>query len=127
MNVGHRQHFFLHPLGKHLAASACRWWWSYRRPQTGHQDDRWRLGGQIEPGVAPPISSVSSRCTTPTKSLARGERTQYFRTDGLFFDPGDEILDHRQNRIGLQQGRADFPQGIPDVLVGEAGLAAQSL
>jgi hypothetical protein len=81
----------------------------------------------LRPTLAPPISSVSSRWHDADQGLAGGQRADDFLAERLFLDAGDEILDHRQRDVGFEQGHAHFAQHVGDVVLGQAGLAAQVL
>jgi hypothetical protein len=81
----------------------------------------------LRPTLAPPISSVSSRWTTPTRAWPGRQRADDFLAQRLFLDAGDEVLDHRQRDVGFEQGHAHFAQHVGDVVLGQAGLAAQVL
>ncbi len=58
--------------------------------------------------------------------LARRDGSQDVLADGLFLDAVDEVLDHGQGDVGLQQGDADFAQRCLDVgfLQGAASFQA---
>jgi len=55
------------------------------------------------------------------------KRTDHFFANGLFLDGSNELLDHRQGHIGLQQGHAHFAQGIGDIGFSQSSLALQRL
>jgi len=40
---------------------------------------------------------------------------------------GDEVRDHRQRHVGLDQGGADLPQGGIDIGLGQGAPAAQAV
>ncbi len=47
--------------------------------------------------------------------------------DALLADPADDRADDADVDVGLEQGGADLPQHLVDVVVGEPALAAQAL
>jgi site-specific recombinase XerD len=62
---------------------------------------------------------------TLVQHLARGETAHHLLAQGLLADLIDELLDHGQGDIRLQQRHAHFAHGILDILFGQAALAAQ--
>ena len=48
------------------------------------------------------------------------------RARGALLDRGDELPDHRQRDVGLEQGDADLARGGVDVGVAQPALAAQA-
>ena len=46
-------------------------------------------------------------------------------TEGLFFDPGDEVLCDGELDIGLEEGEAHFAEGVRDVLLGYFPVSAK--
>ena len=61
------------------------------------------------------------------QGLARCQRTDDLLADGLGPDLGNEVLDHRQRDVGLQQRHAHLAQCLLDIVLGQAGLATQFL
>ena len=59
--------------------------------------------------------------------LGRGQGHQHFLAHGLHLDVFDELLDHAEVDVGLQQGHADLAQGGFHVLGRELAFAAQVL
>ena len=57
--------------------------------------------------------------------LRRIQRLGDLFATGSLFDPGDELADHRQRDVRLQQRETDLPRGRLDVLLGQPPLAAQ--
>ena len=54
--------------------------------------------------------------------LAGRDAAQHLLADGALAHPADEVLDHRQRHVGLEQGDADLPHRLADV-----GLAQRRL
>jgi hypothetical protein len=79
----------------------------------------------LSPELAPPISSVSSRWTTPTSAWPGRQRADDLLAERFFPDAGGEVLDHRQRDVGFEQGHAYFAQHVGNVVFGQSGLAAQ--
>ncbi len=61
------------------------------------------------------------------QGLPRRQRSDDLLADRLLLDDRDEIADHRQRDVGFEQREPNFAQRVLDVVVGEAGLAAQFL
>ena len=59
--------------------------------------------------------------------LGGGQAVQHIGADGPLRDSGHKVLDHLVAYIGFQQGQADFPHGLPDVVFRQAALAPQAL
>ena len=59
--------------------------------------------------------------------LARADRADDFFADGAHAHLVDEVLDHRQRHVGLEQGYADFAQGFADVLFGQRAAPGQAV
>ena len=77
--------------------------------------------------AAPPISAVSSRCTTPTSAWPGVSDADDLLAERLLPDRAMKSRDHRQRDVGLEQREAHFAQRVLDVGFGEARLAAQLL
>ena len=61
------------------------------------------------------------------QGLARSQRADDLLADGLGPNLRDEVLDHRQSDVGLQQRHAHLAQCLLDIVLGQAGLATQFL
>ncbi len=59
--------------------------------------------------------------------LARRQRADDVRADGLGAHGGDEVLDDRERDVGFEQREAHLAQRVLDVFVGQPRLAAQLL
>ena len=59
--------------------------------------------------------------------LRRVERTRQLGLAGPLLDRGDEVPDHGEVDVGLEQRDPDLPGGGVDVGLGEPALAAQAL
>ncbi|OIQ83357.1 hypothetical protein GALL_348340 [mine drainage metagenome] len=96
-----------------------------RALQAGHQDDRRRYRRQIEGGGAAAHQSGQFLMHHLNDRLARRQALQHLTALGALLDVVDEVLDHGQGDVGLQQGHAHFAHRVLDVLFGQACLAAQ--
>ena len=77
--------------------------------------------------AAPPISAASSRCTTPISAWPGVSEAATSAPIAFCRTRVDELPDHRQRDVGLEQRQPHFAQRVLDVVVGEARLAAQFL
>ena len=59
--------------------------------------------------------------------LGGGQAVQHVGADGPLRDGGHEFLDHLVADVGLQQGQADLPHSLPDVVFRQTALAPQTL
>ena len=59
--------------------------------------------------------------------LARRQAADHFLAERLGAHRVDEMLDHRQRHVGLEQRHAHLAQRVLDVRLGEARLAADRL
>ena len=57
--------------------------------------------------------------------LARGDAFQHRFADRPFAHLGQEVLDHRQGDIGLEQGHAHLAQGHIDIGLAQRAAARQ--
>ena len=86
-----------------------------------------RLRGKVEPGRLTAHELGQFAMHHADQRLAGSERADHLLPHRLFLDAGDEVLDHRQRDIGLQQRHAHLAQHVGDVVLGQARLAAQGL
>ena len=98
-----------------------------RALQTGHQDHGGRHGGEIERVVVLAHQPGQFAMHHADQRLAGIQVADDFLAERGLLDLGDEFLDHRQRHVGFEQGHAHFAQGILDVALGQARLAAQVL
>ena len=96
-----------------------------RTLQTGHQDDRRRLGREVDVGHALAHGGGEFSVDDAHQDLARREGAHHLFAQGLGLDAGDEVAHHRQGHVGLKQGHAHLAQHLGHVVFGDAGLAAQ--
>ena len=91
--------------------------------QTRHQHHRrWRcIERQIFVGRAHQLFQLGA--DDLHEGLPRGQTLGHFGANGAILDLADEVLDHRQSHVSLEQGHAHFAQRILDVVFGQLGLA----
>ena len=124
--AGYDQHFFLVVFLEELAQFADGG--RLASPlQTGHEDDGRRLGVEVDALVCIAHQAGQFAVHDANQRLPRIERTNDFLADSLVLDGGDEILDHRQGDVGLEQRHAYFAQGIGDVGFSQSGFALERL
>ncbi len=58
--------------------------------------------------------------------LGRRQALGQLGPGGLFLDPADEALDHLEVDVGFQEGQADLPGDLVDLLLPQAALAAHA-
>jgi len=83
----------------------------------------WRHGAEVQVFVGRAHQAFQLGLDDLHECLARGQATRDFGADRTFLDAVDEILDHRQGNVGLEQGHAHFAQRVLDVVFGQLGLA----
>jgi len=93
----------------------------------GHQHDRGRLRGELHARRVLAKNLDQFVAHNLDDLLARGERGQHFLADRLSANLVDELLDHLEVDVGLEQREADFAQRLVNVLLGELGLPAEGL
>ncbi|MNS86894.1 hypothetical protein D3C72_1208120 [compost metagenome] len=91
--------------------------------QAGHQHHGGRGGVQREVFVGRAHQAFQLGLDDLHERLARGQAARHFGADCTVLDAVDEILDHRQGNVGLEQGHAHFAQRVLDVVFGQLGLA----
>ena len=94
-----------------------------RALQAGHQDHRRRRDAQRQVLVGRPHQLLELGANDLHERLSRGQALRDLGTDGALLDLVDEVLDHRQGHVGLEQGHAHFAQSVLDVVLGQLGLA----
>ena len=98
-----------------------------RALQTRHEDDRRRLGGEVERAVFFAHDADEFVFDGFDKGLVGREFEADFLADGGVFDGLDDFFDHWQGDVRLNQRHAHVAQGLGDVFFGDASLAAQFL
>ena len=95
--------------------------------QTGHQYDSRRLGIEIDAlmGIAHDPGQFAMDDTN--QRLTGTERADDLFANRLLPDRSNELLDHGQGDVGLEQRHANLTQGIGDVGFGQASFAFQRL
>jgi len=59
--------------------------------------------------------------------LARGDAPEHLQADRLVAHLGDELLDHRQGDVGLEQRQPHLLQGLVDIALGQRAAPAQAV
>ncbi len=98
-----------------------------RTLQAGEQDHGGRLRAQIERTHALAHHAHEFVVDDLDERLARRQALVDFLADDACLHAVDEVLDHRQRHVGLEQRHPHLPQRVADVLFGEAAAAAQAL
>ncbi|MNJ09541.1 hypothetical protein D3C77_36850 [compost metagenome] len=94
-----------------------------RTLQTGHQHHRRRRGVERQVFVGGAHQAFELGLDDLHERLARGQAARHLGADRTLLDLVDEILDHRQGDVSLEQRHAHFTQGVFDVVFGQLGLA----
>ncbi|MNL11557.1 hypothetical protein D3C87_1323970 [compost metagenome] len=94
-----------------------------RALQTGHEDDRWRHGAQVQIFVGRAHQAFEFGLDDLHEGLARRQAARHLGADSALLDRIDEVLDHRQSDVGFEQRHAHFTQGVFDVVFSQLGLA----
>ncbi len=74
-----------------------------------------------------PMTRTSSSWMTRIRAWPGVRLLWISRPDRSGLDRVDELLDHRQGDVRLEQRHADLPQRVADVLLGEAAAATQAI
>ena len=93
--------------------------------ETHHHDHRGAVVGHGQLGGAAAHQICQLLVDDLHHLLGRGQAVQHVGADGPLRDGGHEVLDHLVAHVGLQQGQADFPHGLPDVVFRQAALAPE--
>jgi hypothetical protein len=59
--------------------------------------------------------------------LLGGQRAHHFLAERLFLDVLDEVADHLDIYVGLEQGEADLAQGLIDIRFGDPAVPSELL
>jgi hypothetical protein len=100
-----------------------------RALQAGHQDHGRRVEREVQPlGLAFAAQHLDQAVVGDLDHLVGGaDRADHRLARGLFLGLGDEIADHRQGDVGLEQGDAHLAQGLIDVLLGQHATTAETV
>ncbi len=124
--AGHHQHLFLVVFLEELAELADGGRLA-RALQAGHQHNRRRPGIEGNPLVRIAHDSGELAMNDANQGLARAQRADDLLANCLLPDRRDEVLDHRQGDIGLEQRHAHLAQGVVDVGFGQTRFALERL
>ena len=92
-----------------------------------HHDHRWGVVCHGELGGAAAHQIRQLLVDDLDDLLGGGQAVQHVGADGPLRDGSHEVLDHLVAHVGLQQGKADLPHGLLDVVFRQAALAPQTL
>ena len=96
--------------------------------QADHQDGDRRGGVQVERHRAGAAELLDHHVVDDLHHLlAGGDAVQHLLADGALADLGDEVLDHGQRHVGIQQREADLAQGVVHVGLAQRAAAAQAV
>jgi hypothetical protein len=96
--------------------------------QTRHEHDGRRAGAQRElAALAAPHDADEFVVDDLDQRLARRDAAHDLAPEGALACLLDELLDHRQGHVGLEQRHADLAHGGADIILGQAALAADIL
>jgi hypothetical protein len=95
--------------------------------QSGHEDDRGRLGGELEARGVGAEGGDELVADDLDDLLGWRQGCSDCCSEGLGADLLDEIAGDLEVDVGFEQGDADLAQSFVDVLVGEGALAAEGL
>ncbi|MDR6179696.1 hypothetical protein QE393_002956 [Pseudomonas sp. SORGH_AS 211] len=94
-----------------------------RALQAGHEDDRRRRDVERQILVRRAHDGFEFGAHDLHEGLPRRQALGHLGADRPLLDPVDELLDHRQGDVRLEQRHAHLAQGVLDVVFGELGLA----
>ena len=94
-----------------------------RTLQARHEDHGRRRGIQRQVFVGRAHHGFQLGLDDLHERLAWGQALRHLGADRALLDLVDEVLDHRQGNVRLQQGHAHFAQGVLDVVFAQLGLA----
>ena len=95
--------------------------------QPGHEHNRGRLRGKLHARRVLAENLDEFVAHNLDDLLARGKRGQYVLADSLDPNLVNELLDHLEIDVGLEQRQPDLAQRLVNVLLGQPGLAAKAL
>ncbi len=97
-----------------------------RALQADHQDGGGRHHGEIE--VLGPSQHLDQRVMDDLHhQLAGGDALDHVLADGALTHGSDEVLDHGQGDVGLEQRHADLAQRLGDVSLGQRAAPLQAV
>ena len=95
--------------------------------QAHQEDDAGRLVGEAQLGLVAAQGLDQFLADDLDDLLGGRQRGQHLLPEGLLLNVLDELLDHPEVNVGLQQGHPDLAQGALHVVDGELAFAAQVL
>ena len=95
--------------------------------QPGHQDDRRRLGGEVETRRVFAQQRDQLVAHDLDHLLGGRERGEHFSANSLGANVLDQVVDDLQVDVGFEQRDADLAQSLGDVFFSERALAAKVL
>ncbi len=95
--------------------------------QAGHQDDRWRLRGELEARGVLAEDGDQLVANNLDDLLGRRKRGHHFLADGLVANVVDQLLDDFKVDVGFEQRKADFAERLGDIFFSDGALSAQVL
>ena len=122
--AAHQKHFFLAVFGQPFGELAAGGGFAGAL-QSGHQNDRWRRGGEIQIVVRLAHQRDQLAMHHAHHGLTRRETAHHFLSHGFFANARDKVAHHRQCDVGFEQRHAHFAQRFADIVFGEARFAAQ--
>ena len=95
--------------------------------QSGHQHDRGRLRCELHARRVFAEGLDQFIAHDLDDLLARRKRGQHFLPHGLGLYAVDQLFDHFEVDVGLEQRQPDFAQRLRNILLAQPGLAAKAL
>ena len=96
-----------------------------RAVQSHQHNDHRRRRGQVQLGILPAEQRHQLDVDDLDDLLRGGETGQHLLSQGLAFDPLDEVLNHAEVDVSLEERQAYFTQGLFHVLFAELAVTAQ--
>ena len=93
--------------------------------QTGHQNHRRRLGGQIEPFIGRAHELDQLIIDNLNQHLSGRQTLGHCLAERLFADILNKLTHHRQRHIRFQQRHAHGAQGVLNIVFAQTTLTAQ--
>ena len=95
--------------------------------QADHENGHRRLARKIDGGAFATQHFHQMIMDDLDHQLARGDAAQHLLAHGALADGGDEVLDHGQRHVGLEQRHAHLAQGFRDVGFAEGPTFPEAL